>query len=82
MASAGGLWLPWIFLHGPDTGLKVLFRPFFAIFRSFFRLPPSPQKRLNSAIFQYLLLIFGLFFRCPPGKISADALALMHLIFC
>jgi len=43
---------------------------------TFFRWP-SLWKRLNSAIFRYFLLIFGLFFRWPrpPGKFYADALA-------
>jgi len=31
--------------YSVDRGLNVLFRPFFAIFRSFFPLPPSPPGR-------------------------------------
>jgi len=63
-----------IFKHGTnivDRGLKVLyFGLYFVIFRSFFRcLLPLPWKRLNSAIFRYFLLIFGLFFvALPPWK--------------
>jgi len=46
-ASAGGRAVgpPWIFKHGTnivEIGLKVLFSAFFAIFRSFFPLLPSP----------------------------------------
>jgi len=55
-----------------------IFQCFFAIFlfRSFFPVAPLPWKRINSAIFRYFLLFFGLLFRCPPpGKFSADALA-------
>jgi len=54
---------PRIFKHGTNIvkrGLKVLFSAFFCYFSVFFPLVPH-WKRLNSAIFQYFLLIFGLF---------------------
>jgi len=41
--------LPWIFKHGTnklivESGLKVLFSAFFAIFSVFFHCPPSPEE--------------------------------------
>jgi len=50
---------PWIFIHGTNTvdrGLKVLFSVFFAIFRSFFRLPPG----------RGFIVLFSVFFSLPP----------------
>jgi len=52
---------PWIFIYGTnivDRGLKVVFFGLFYV--------ATLWKRLNSAIFCYFLLIFGLFFRCLP----------------
>jgi len=67
--GAGGPCPPWIFKHDiniVDRGLNVLFFGLFAIFRTFFRCPLPLWKRLNSAIFRYFLLIFGLFFCWLP----------------
>jgi len=74
--QGGGGRAPWIFKYGTnivDRGLKVLFFSFFVfefsflIFFGLFRCLP-PRKRLNSAIFRYFLLMFGLFFRWPPSS--------------
>jgi len=65
----GGSWSLWIFIHGTDIvdrGLIVLF------FGIFFRWPTS-WKRLNSSIFQFFGLFFGLFPVALLGKFSADA---------
>jgi len=76
--GAGEPWPSWIFIHGTnivDRGLKVLFFVLFLLFFGLFSVV-LPWKRLNSAIFLYFLLSFGLFFRYPlPGKFSVNALA-------
>jgi len=69
--GAGGPCPPWIFIEDKDIvdrGLivLVLFRSFFAIFRSF-SLCPHPCKRRD---------IFRSFFRWPSWKFFADALVL------
>jgi len=63
-----GPWLSWISKHGTNIvnkGLKVLFFGLICYFSVFFPLPPPLRKRLNSAIFRYFLLIFGLFSVAP-----------------
>jgi len=65
---------PWVFKNGAnivDRGLKVLFFSlFFCYFSAFFTIFGFfsvfffvSWKWLNSAIFGYFMLIFGLFFR-------------------
>jgi len=62
----GRPWPPWIFKHGTNRGLKVLFSAFFAIFRYFF--PFAPPGRYQIVLFFGNLLFanFWSFFRCPP----------------
>jgi len=68
--GSGRLWPPWILKHGTNIvnrGLKVLFFGLLCYFSVFFPLPPLP---VNSAIFRYVFLIFGLFSVASPKKFT------------
>jgi len=75
----GGLWPPWIFIHGTnivDRGLKVLFFGVFLLFFGLFSVAPL-LVCFFFALFWFFLWFFV--FLCPPppppspGNFSADA---------